>query len=142
AARHRDGVLRVTGTGDEAARAVASWYRRAARERIEVAVEREAARLDLSPTRISIRDQRTRWGSCSRSGALSFSWRLILAPLPVLEYVVVHELCHLRRHDHSPAFWALVEHALPGWRAHAQWLADHGAALHGYRPELVLAGTR
>ncbi|MDE6404610.1 MAG: M48 family metallopeptidase [Lachnospiraceae bacterium] len=79
--------------------------------------------------RITIRDQKTRWGSCSAKGTLSFNWRLMLAPPAVLDYVVVHELCHLTHMDHSKAFWTLVESVCPDYRIHRKWLKEHGAEL-------------
>lgn len=79
--------------------------------------------------RISIRDQKTRWGSCSARGTLSFNWRLMLAPPAILDYVVVHELCHLTYMNHSPAFWEKVESVYPDYRAARQWLKDHGHEL-------------
>ena len=79
--------------------------------------------------RITIRDQKTRWGSCSARGTLSFNWRLMLAPPAVLDYVVVHELCHLTHMDHSPAFWQAVEAVCPDYRTHRKWLKDHGHEL-------------
>ena len=79
--------------------------------------------------RITIRDQRTRWGSCSARGTLSFNWRLMLAPPAVLDYVVVHELCHLTHMDHSKDFWALVESVCPDYRTHRKWLKEHGQEL-------------
>ncbi len=79
--------------------------------------------------RISIRDQKTRWGSCSAKGTLSFNWRLMLAPPAVLDYVVVHELCHLTHMNHSKAFWALVESVCPDYRTHRRWLKEHGQEL-------------
>jgi len=79
--------------------------------------------------RITIRDQKTRWGSCSAKGTLSFNWRLMLAPPAVLDYVVVHELCHLTHMDHSPAFWQAVADVCPDYRAHRRWLKDHGHEL-------------
>lgn len=79
--------------------------------------------------RITIRDQKTRWGSCSARGTLSFNWRLMLAPPAVLDYVVVHELCHLTHMDHSPAFWQAVEEVCPDYRAARKWLKDHGQEL-------------
>lgn len=80
-------------------------------------------------SRITIRDQKTRWGSCSTKGTLSFNWRLMLAPPAVLDYVVVHELCHLTHMNHSAAFWALVESVCPDYRIHRKWLKDHGQEL-------------
>jgi predicted metal-dependent hydrolase len=82
-----------------------------------------------SYSRLSIRGQRTRWASCSRSGAMSFNWRLLLAPEPVLDYVVWHEVCHLEVMDHSQKFWALLESRWPCWRDHARWLRRHGGTL-------------
>jgi len=108
--------------------------RRAARELVTMVIDDEAEALGVSVGRIQVRDQRTRWGSCSSSGTLSFSWRLVVPPADVLTYVVVHELCHLRRHDHSKAFWALVERALPGYAEPRRWLREHGDELQEYDP--------
>lgn len=80
-------------------------------------------------TRITIREQKTRWGSCSSRGTLSFNWKLMLAPPAVLDYVVVHELCHLKHMDHSPAFWQAVEAVLPGYKELRKWLKEHGSEL-------------
>jgi predicted metal-dependent hydrolase len=113
----------------------ASDGRRRARRLFHMLAEREAARLDVSFARIAIRDQRTRWGSCSPRGTLSFNWRLVLAPPEVAEYVVVHELCHLREPNHSPRFWDLVEHARPSFHVQRAWLREHGWELHDYRPD-------
>lgn len=79
--------------------------------------------------RISIRDQKTRWGSCSSKGTLSFNWRLMLAPPDILDYVIVHELCHLTHMDHSPEFWQAVEAVCPNYRNSKKWLKDHGKEL-------------
>ncbi|MGZ4390063.1 MAG: M48 family metallopeptidase [Gaiellaceae bacterium] len=108
--------------------------RRRAREAATELAEREASRLGVSFRRIRIADQRSRWGSCSSRGTLSFNWRLVLAPAEVLDYVVVHELCHLREPNHSRRFCTLVEAARPGWRAQREWLRDHGPELLAYRP--------
>jgi predicted metal-dependent hydrolase len=78
---------------------------------------------------LTIRGQRSRWASCSPKGAMSFNWRLMLAPSEVVDYVVWHEICHLEVADHSPAFWQLVERRCPRWREYAAWLRDHGATL-------------
>ena len=128
----RNGVLEVSGP--DPGGAIERWYRREARRLLEEATSREAARLGLSYARIAVRDQRTRWGSCSTRGTLSFSWRLVLAPPEVLEYVVVHELLHLREHNHSRAFWRLLDVHRPGWRAQADWLRVHGEELQAYAP--------
>jgi predicted metal-dependent hydrolase len=110
--------------------------RRLARAALGVAVPREAAALGVTYRRIAVRAQRTRWGSCSTTGTLSFNWRLVLAPPEVLEYVVVHELCHLREPNHSRRFWRLVEEHRPGYRDEREWLTRHGWELLAYRPSL------
>ncbi|HSK94051.1 MAG TPA: SprT family zinc-dependent metalloprotease [Candidatus Angelobacter sp.] len=107
------------------------WLRIRAREAIERAVERHAGALGVQPARITVRDQRTRWGSASRAGRLSFSWRLVLAPPEALETVVVHELAHLRIFGHGAPFWAIVAGRRPDHRAWRRWLRDHAAELHG-----------
>ena len=122
---------RIAPAADPAA--IERWYREEARRRIVVAAERGAQLLDVSYGKIGIRDPRTRWGSCSASGNLSFSWRLVIAPAEVLEYVVVHELCHLRELNHSKRFYALLDEVRPGWRAQSAWLRDFGQELQDYR---------
>jgi predicted metal-dependent hydrolase len=109
------------------------WYREEARRHITAAVARESRRLGVRPGRIGIRDPRTRWGSCSAGGNLSFSWRLVIAPPEVLEYVVVHELCHLRELNHSKRFYGLLDEARPGWRAQSAWLREFGHELQDHR---------
>ena len=108
--------------------------RRLARHAIGETATRESCRLGVAYRRITIRDTRSRWGSCSTTGTLSFSWRLALAPREILDYVVVHELCHLRHHDHSRRFWSLVGEVWPQYREHKAWLDDHGWELLAYRP--------
>ena len=109
--------------------------RRAARELVTRIAEGEAAALGVSYERIVIRGQRTRWGSCSARATLSFNWRLALAPAEVLDYVVVHEVCHLCEPNHSPRFWRLVAERRPDWRSHRDWLRVHGAELLAFTPE-------
>lgn len=104
-------------------------YRQAAKEYIPKRAEYYAAQLGVSYNRITIRDQKTRWGSCSGKGNLSFNWRLILAPPKILDYVVVHELCHRREMNHSPRFWALVESILPDYKQSRKWLKENGDKL-------------
>src|SRR5205085_212850 len=105
-----------------------AWYRRVARDRVGRSLRRHGERLDITGwARVRIADQRSRWGSCSTSGTLSFSWRLVVAPSEVLDYVAVHELCHLRQPNHSRAFWSLVAEADPEWHAADAWLRRHGA---------------
>lgn len=105
-------------------------YRKAARLRIE---ERTAFFHKItggSYTSITIRDQKTRWGSCSSNGTLSFNYRLIFAPPAILDYVVVHELCHLTHMNHSKDFWNMVESVLPDYKERRQWLKEHGQELN------------
>ncbi len=85
--------------------------------------------MDVTYRRISIREQKTRWGSCSSGGNLNFNWRLIFAPEPVLDYVVVHELAHRREMNHSRAFYRIVESVLPDYKESRKWLRDHGDSL-------------
>jgi predicted metal-dependent hydrolase len=108
--------------------------RRAARELVRMLIDEEARELGVEVGRIAIRDQRTRWGSCSANGNLSFNWRLVLAPFEVFDYVVVHELCHLRVPNHSRRFWQLVESRRPAWRDQKAWLDEHGPELLAFRP--------
>lgn len=116
-----------TSGGAKALRAIA--YREGRR-----LLEEEAARLDLRYRRLTIRDARTRWGSCAADGSIMLSLRLALAPPDVFRYVVIHELCHLRWRGHGPRFWALVERQMPEFAAHRAWLRRHGAALHAVAP--------
>lgn len=105
-------------------------YRRVAREWFAVQCDALGQALGVRPASIGIRDPRTRWGSCSSSGAVSFSWRLMMAPARVAEYVVVHELAHLVHLDHSPAFWGLVSDLRPDHRVESDWLRGNGGWLH------------
>jgi predicted metal-dependent hydrolase len=112
-----------------AAAALERWYRRAARAEIATRLDSAVARAGTTYTKLTIRGQRTRWGSCSQTGAMSFNWRLLLAPAPVLDYVVEHEVCHLEVMDHSPRFWQLLQSRVPDWREHAAWLRRYGSTL-------------
>ncbi len=118
------------------------WCRSEARLAVEGAIERHRRALDVAPTAVSIRDPRTRWGSASRHGRLSFSWRLILAPPAALETVVVHELAHLRVFGHGPAFWSLVAGRRPDHALWRRWLRDHALELHAALedPSRILGG--
>jgi predicted metal-dependent hydrolase len=124
----RGDVLLVPG-GEERTPALERWYRRAARCEIEPRLLRACALAGTSYSGLTIRGQRTRWASCSRSGAMSFNWRLLLAPEEVLDYVVWHEVCHLEVMDHSPRFWKLLAARDPRYREHLRWLRANGATL-------------
>jgi predicted metal-dependent hydrolase len=110
---------------------LAAWLRVRARATIEHEIERHASALGVSPAAVTIRDGRSRWGSCSKARRLSFSWRLVLAPPEALETVVVHELAHLRVFGHGPDFWELVAGRRPDHRHWRRWLRDHAVELHG-----------
>jgi predicted metal-dependent hydrolase len=126
---HRRGGVLLVPTGDAALPAIERWYRRAARVEITRRLDAASAAIGAPYTSLTIRNQRTRWASCAHGGAMSFNWRLLLAPGSVLDYVVWHEVCHLRLADHSPAFWSLLEAHCPDWRREAAWLRENGPAL-------------
>jgi predicted metal-dependent hydrolase len=109
--------------------ALERWYRKRARAEVAPRLDAACARAGTSYTRLQIRGQRTRWASCSSSGAMSFNWRLLLAPAEILDYVVEHEVAHLELLDHSPRFWRLLASRCPDWREHEAWLRRHGHAL-------------
>ena len=98
-------------------------------ERIRSRVNHYAPLMGVHPGRITIRDQKSRWGSCSSAGTLSFNYRLMMAPPRVLDYVVVHELCHLTHMNHSKDFWNMVERILPDYKESKNWLKEHGKEL-------------
>jgi predicted metal-dependent hydrolase len=105
------------------------WYRAQAAGLIKRRAERLSARLGLTYGRLTIRGQRTRWGSCSQTGNISFNWRLIMAPGPVIDYVIIHELAHRKEMNHTRSFWQLVAVHCPRWQQHRRWLRDHEAEL-------------
>jgi predicted metal-dependent hydrolase len=126
---HRRGDELLVPAGAAQGPALERFYRRAAHAEIAPRLDRACAVIGKSYSRLAIRSQRTRWASCSPSGALSFNWRLLLAPEPVLDYVVWHEACHLQVLDHSPRFWSLVARHCPGYREQIRWLRHNGATL-------------
>ncbi len=124
---HRRGDELLVPVGDS--EALERWYRRAARMEIGPRLDAAVARAGVTYSGLTIRGQRTRWASCSATGAMSFNWRLLLAPVAVLDYVVEHEVCHLEVLDHSPRFWRLLESRVPDWRERAGWLRRYGSTL-------------
>ncbi len=114
-------------------RRLARFLKELARDRLTGACDDYAAILGRSYTSLTMRDTRSRWGSCSSHGGLMFSWRLILAPSEVLHYVAAHEVAHLAEMNHSPAFWAQVERIFGPYDAPRRWLRENGAMLHRYR---------
>ena len=131
AAKLRDGALHVPEA--RPGPAAAAFLKHLARDRLSATSDRYAAVLGRTVTRLSLRDTRSRWGSCSSAGALMYSWRLAMAPPGVLDYVAAHEVAHLVHMDHSAAFWAVVEDLCPDHRTHRARLRREGTALHRYR---------
>jgi predicted metal-dependent hydrolase len=109
--------------------ALERWYRRRARAEVESRLDLAVRRARTRYKRLQIRGQRTRWASCSGSGAMSFNWRLLLAPSEILDYVVEHEVVHLDVLDHSDRFWAVLSQRCPDWHRYESWLRRHGHAL-------------
>jgi predicted metal-dependent hydrolase len=129
-------LLRVHGRRESAARNLGTWLFDEARADLDVCVLHHAGRLGLRAKRIAIRDQSTRWGSCSTTGVLSFSWRLVLAPPLILDYVAAHEVAHLSEMNHGPRFWSLVRETMPQMDEAKRWLLHYGSELHRYGAQL------
>ena len=130
--RRRGDVLtvKVAKRGREPIReALERYYRREARHEVEQRLDDAVARAGTAYARLTIRQQRTRWASCSSTGSMSFNWRLLLAPAEILDYVVEHEVAHLEVLDHSPRFWRLVGSRVPDYKQHERWLRRNGPAL-------------
>jgi predicted metal-dependent hydrolase len=125
-------VLCVAGDGAHLARRIGDYLKRAAKSDLQAACRRYAGELGVAVKRVSVRDQTSRWGSCSSTGVLSFSWRLILAPPFVLDYLAAHEVVHLVEMNHSRRFWRLLEGVCPATQRAMAWLDAHGADLHRY----------
>jgi predicted metal-dependent hydrolase len=125
-------LLCVAGNAPHLDRRVGDYLRREARRELETASLKFAAALGVAVKRITVRDQSSRWGSCSITGMLSFSWRLILAPSHVLDYLAAHEVAHLVEMNHSARFWRLVQRLCPDHDRAKTWLDAHGADLHRY----------
>jgi predicted metal-dependent hydrolase len=125
-------LLCVAGDAPHVGRRIGDFLKREAKLDLEIASRRYAERLGVVVKNVSIRDQATRWGSCSTTGVLSFSWRLILAPRYVLDYLAAHEVAHLVEMNHSQQFWRLVQRMCPDMRRAKVWLDVHGADLHRY----------
>jgi predicted metal-dependent hydrolase len=134
-------LLCVAGASEHVARRVTDYLKREVKRDLEIAVARYAERLGVSVRRITVRDQASRWGSCSTTGALSFSWRLVLAPRHVLDYLAAHEVAHLSEMNHSPRFWRLLRRLCPDMERAKVWLDVHGTDLHRYGIEQDGLGT-
>lgn len=112
---------------------VLAYLKLHARQRLQAASDRYADQLGRAHGGITLRDTRSRWGSCAADGRLMYSWRLIMAPPEVLDYVAAHEVAHLAEMNHSPAFWAVVRRLMPDYETHRRWLKREGNALHRFR---------
>ena len=129
-ARRNGDILTVSLTaGTPPAAAVENWYRAQAKKLATERAAVHAVALGVEFGRITIKDTRSRWGSCSSKGNLNFSWRLLLGPEAVLDYVIAHEVAHLKELNHSPAFWAHVATLCPDFKTHRAWLRKHGREL-------------
>ena len=124
--------LRVSGLAEHAPRRLKDWLAQEAHRDLDQRVAFHAKRLDVKPKRLAVRDQISRWGSCSTTGLLSFSWRLVMAPPEILDYVAAHEVAHLREMNHGPRFWALVKKTMPELDDAKRWLQIYGMDLHRY----------
>lgn len=125
-------TLVVHGSREQAPQRLKRWLAQQALRDLDARVQRHARTLGLTPKRITVRDQTSRWGSCSTNAALSFSWRLVLAPPAVLDYVAAHEVAHLRQMNHGSRFWALVRATMPDMDEARRWLRVYGMDLHRY----------
>ena len=124
--------LCVSGRLEHAPRRLRDWLRDQARSDLDACVAHHARRLGVKARSISVRDQTSRWGSCTADGLLSFSWRLIMAPAHVLDYVAAHEVAHLLEMNHGPRFWKLVARSMPKLEEAKRWLRHYGPDLHRY----------
>ncbi|MTI01148.1 M48 family metallopeptidase [Roseibium sp. RKSG952] len=124
--------IRVPGLEEHVPRKVMTWLKARAKEELTAACMHHAERVGKKVEGIAVRDTTSRWGSCSTSGRLSFSWRLILAPPEILDYVAAHEVAHLVEMNHSKRFWDLCETLAPQTPTARYWLRDHGVLLHSY----------
>lgn len=123
-------ILSVPGEAAHLGRRITDWLKREARRDLAAAVARHAAAIGRTPKSIRVGDARSRWGSCTSAGTLTFSWRLVLAPTAVLDYLAAHEVAHLAEMNHSAGFWALVKRLDPDLDAARRWLKQHGPTLH------------
>lgn len=130
-----DGEIRVAATDDALPRVLERWLREQARMRLYERSMAHAQTLGVAFSKLSVKDTRSRWGSCSSAGALSYSWRVILAPDEALDYLAAHEVAHLREMNHSARFWAHVERLCPDYQAHRDWFRAYAAELHRYGRE-------
>ncbi len=126
---HVPAVLMIKDHSAELREALITWMKKTAKCRVEQLVKQHAEKKQLFPQAIRIKTQKSRWGSCGIHNDININWLLIIAPPEVLEYVVVHELCHIKIRNHSAHFWSLVAEHLPDYQSRRQWLKKHGSSL-------------
>lgn len=122
-------IVSVPAEGTDIRKLLAVWYKKEAKDVISIRARKYAQEMGQTFREIHIRDQKSRWGSCSSARNLNFNWRLVMAPEWVMDYVIIHELCHLTHMNHSAQFWGLVAYYMPDYQAAKQWLKEHGQEL-------------
>lgn len=108
---------------------IQGWYKVHAEQKLIEKVERYAKIIGVTPSSINVKTFKARWGSCSIRGTIQFNWKIIMAPNRIVDYVVIHELCHIKQHNHSPKFWKLVEKIIPDYKEDKEWLKKYGGGL-------------
>jgi predicted metal-dependent hydrolase len=130
--RYTGASLRISGDPRHFSRRVLDWVKAEARARFSEMATEIAAELGVRVAAVTVRDTKTRWGSCSKTRRISLSWRLAFAPEEVARYVIAHEIAHIKHFDHSPAFWRVVEKLDPDWVESRDWLSHYGKTLHDF----------
>ena len=126
----RDKIIISAGNAERTGQLLKEWYLREAKELISRKIAVFSKQLGVNYNKVTVKTVRTRWGSCSRLGNLSFNWKLITVPEEVVDYVIIHELCHLKRMDHSSSFWRLVQKYSPDYNLHRKWLKAHESEIN------------
>lgn len=116
-------------SSDRVKNALTEWYRAHAKQKLKDKVERYAKIIGVTPSSVDVKTFKARWGSCCKRGVIQFNWKIIMAPNRIVDYVVVHELCHMKQHNHSSQFWKLVEKVIPEYVESKEWLKKHGGGL-------------
>jgi predicted metal-dependent hydrolase len=124
--------LKGNETNDAVRETLTAWYKERVKSKIIERLPRLTRQLGRWPTSIQIKDQKSRWGSCSRNGVVRFNWKIIMAPVPVMDYLIVHELCHLIHQNHSAAYWKEVEAVLPDYKKMRDWLRIHNFIMSSF----------
>ena len=124
-------VLEISETAnkDKIKSFLKNWYISKAGELLVERIRLYSSFTGLSPKKVAIKEQKTRWGSCSSKGNINLNWKLVMSPLPIVDYVVIHELCHMKEMNHSGKFWSLVEAVMPDYKVYKKWLKENGCTL-------------